>query len=227
MQPVPNTAEREPVTLILTIWLPQAASFSNSSKANPCRSNVSAASWSKLLVFRLVSQTAQPVAPGFRYRPELTGVAFVLQVIEDLLDHHRIFDTRNDLDGATALTACLDINVENTLESLRPTHRRSPFAGCWLLIGQLSFVASAPLCWCHQRPVPTVRCKHTIVPATLSIITDMVGFATLATVDISFYKAYAYFGMFSMLTLILTTSTLIPLLMMTFPPASGGAVSDH
>ena len=36
----------------------------------------------------------------------------------------------------------------------------------------------------------------TIVPATLSIVTDMVGFATLASVDISFYKAYAYFGMF-------------------------------
>ncbi|MCG7948282.1 MAG: MMPL family transporter, partial [Candidatus Thiodiazotropha taylori] len=40
--------------------------------------------------------------------------------------------------------------------------------------------------------------SHTIVPATLSIVTDMVGFATLATVDISFYKAYAYFGMFGM-----------------------------
>jgi predicted RND superfamily exporter protein len=59
--------------------------------------------------------------------------------------------------------------------------------------------------------------SHTIVPATLSIITDMVGFATLATVDISFYKAYAYFGMFGMLTLLFTTTTLIPLLMMSFP----------
>ncbi|MCU7905722.1 MAG: MMPL family transporter [Candidatus Thiodiazotropha sp. (ex Epidulcina cf. delphinae)] len=62
-----------------------------------------------------------------------------------------------------------------------------------------------------------VAISHTIVPATLSIITDMVGFATLATVDISFYKAYAYFGMFGMLTLLFTTTTLIPLLMMTFP----------
>lgn len=59
---------------------------------------------------------------------------------------------------------------------------------------------------------------HTIVPATLSIITDMVGFATLASVDISFYKAYAYFGMFGMLTLLLTTTTLIPLLLTVFPP---------
>lgn len=62
--------------------------------------------------------------------------------------------------------------------------------------------------------------SHTIVPATLSIITDMVGFATLATVDISFYKAYAYFGMFGMLTLLFTTTTLIPLLMITFPCSS-------
>jgi len=59
----------------------------------------------------------------------------------------------------------------------------------------------------------------TIVPATLSIVTDMVGFATLATVDISFYKAYAYFGMFGMLTLLLTTTTLIPLLLTIFPPS--------
>lgn len=58
----------------------------------------------------------------------------------------------------------------------------------------------------------------TIVPATLSIITDMVGFATLATVDISFYKAYAYFGMFGMLTLLFTTTTLIPILLTKFPP---------
>lgn len=62
-----------------------------------------------------------------------------------------------------------------------------------------------------------VAISHTIVPATLSIVTDMVGFATLATVDISFYKAYAYFGMFGMLTLLFTTTTLIPLLMITFP----------
>jgi predicted RND superfamily exporter protein len=61
--------------------------------------------------------------------------------------------------------------------------------------------------------------RHTIIPATLSIVTDMVGFATLATVDISFYKDYAYFGVFGMLTLLLTTTTLIPLLLTIFPPS--------
>lgn len=59
---------------------------------------------------------------------------------------------------------------------------------------------------------------HTIIPATLAIITDMAGFATLASVDISFYKAYAYFGMFGMATLLVTTTTLIPILMSYNPP---------
>ena len=59
----------------------------------------------------------------------------------------------------------------------------------------------------------------TIVPATLSIVTDAIGFATLASVDISFYKAYAYFGMFGMFSLLITTTTLIPLLMVMFPEA--------
>ena len=60
----------------------------------------------------------------------------------------------------------------------------------------------------------------TIVPAVLSIVTDAIGFATLASVDISFYKAYAYFGMFGMFSLLLTTSTLIPILMAIFPTSA-------
>ncbi len=60
--------------------------------------------------------------------------------------------------------------------------------------------------------------RHTIVPASLSIGTDLHGFFAISFVDISFYKAYAYFGIFGMSTLILTTTTLIPLLMTIFPP---------
>ena len=60
--------------------------------------------------------------------------------------------------------------------------------------------------------------RYTIVPASLSIGTDLHGFFAISFVDISFYKAYAYFGIFGMSTLILTTTTLIPLLMMMFPP---------
>ena len=60
--------------------------------------------------------------------------------------------------------------------------------------------------------------RHTIVPAALSIGTDLHGFIAIAFVDISFYKAYAWFGIFGMTTLIFTTTTLIPLLMLSFPP---------
>ncbi len=80
------------------------------------------------------------------------------------------------------------------------------------------FLLEQGLCGdCEQSA--RVAISNTIVPATLSIITDMLGFATLATVDISFYKAYAYFGMFGMMTLLLTTTTLIPLLLTKFEPS--------
>jgi len=59
---------------------------------------------------------------------------------------------------------------------------------------------------------------HTIVPATLAIVTDMVGFFTLSFVDISFYKAYAYFGMFGMMTILITTTTIAPILMAMYSP---------
>lgn len=68
----------------------------------------------------------------------------------------------------------------------------------------------------EQAALTSIR--HTIVPAALSIGTDLHGFFAISFVDISFYKAYAYFGIFGMSTLIITTTTLIPLLMMIFPP---------
>ncbi len=71
---------------------------------------------------------------------------------------------------------------------------------------------------CDAQKAAETSIGHTMVPATLAIVTDMAGFATLATVDISFYKAYAYFGMFGMATLLITTTTMIPILMSWFPP---------
>lgn len=74
----------------------------------------------------------------------------------------------------------------------------------------------------HRHSDPEVAAyhaiRHTIVPAFLSIGTDLHGFFAISFVDISFYKAYAYFGIFGMSTLILTTTTLIPLLMISLPP---------
>jgi len=66
----------------------------------------------------------------------------------------------------------------------------------------------------------------TIIPATLSIVTDAIGFATLASVDISFYKAYAYFGMFGMFSLLITTTTMIPLMMVMFKSKKQEKVPD-
>jgi len=71
---------------------------------------------------------------------------------------------------------------------------------------------------CNTRIASERAIAATIIPAILAIVTDMVGFATLASVDISFYKAYAYFGMFGMATLLITTTTLIPILMSYNPP---------
>ncbi len=72
-----------------------------------------------------------------------------------------------------------------------------------------------------------IAISHTIIPATLSIVTDMVGFATLATVDISFFKAYALFGVLGMFTLLFTTTTLIPLLLTVFPPSQESCQNKH
>jgi uncharacterized protein len=62
-----------------------------------------------------------------------------------------------------------------------------------------------------------VSIEHTIIPATLSALVNMVGFATLGLVPISFYQDYAYFGVFGMATLLLTTTTLIPMMMVMLP----------
>jgi len=67
---------------------------------------------------------------------------------------------------------------------------------------------------------------YTIIPATLSIVTDAIGFATLASVDISFYKAYAYFGMLGMFSLLITTTTMIPLMMVMFKGKDDAKVPD-
>lgn len=45
----------------------------------------------------------------------LTGFAFALQVIEDLQYHHRVLDAGNHLHRNAAVTADLDIDIENTL----------------------------------------------------------------------------------------------------------------
>ncbi|GAB0055853.1 hypothetical protein SIID45300_00151 [Candidatus Magnetaquicoccaceae bacterium FCR-1] len=64
--------------------------------------------------------------------------------------------------------------------------------------------------------------EHTLIPAALCVVTGVAGFATLGLVDISFYKDYAYFGIFGLITLLLTTTTLIPLMLVMFPMRATG-----
>ena len=52
-----------------------------------------------------------------------------LQMGEDLLDHHRVFNTGNDLDGAAAFTAGFHVDIEDALEALRPGHGCPAFGG--------------------------------------------------------------------------------------------------
>jgi predicted RND superfamily exporter protein/nitrogen-specific signal transduction histidine kinase len=53
---------------------------------------------------------------------------------------------------------------------------------------------------------------HTITPASMAVVTDVLGFMVLFTEDISFYRAYAMFGLFGMISLLLTCTTLVPIL---------------
>jgi|GEM_PF-4645338 len=53
---------------------------------------------------------------------------------------------------------------------------------------------------------------YTIIPASMAVITDVIGFMVLFTENISFYRAYAMFGLFGMISLLLTCTTLVPIL---------------
>jgi hypothetical protein len=44
-------------------------------------------------------------------------------VIQDPIDHRRVFDAGDHLNGAAAVRAGFDVYLENPLEALRPAHR--------------------------------------------------------------------------------------------------------
>ena len=67
--------------------------------------------------------------PAFWQDNGLTGLGFLPKVIEDLLDHRRVFDAGNHLHRAGAFATGLNVDIKYTLEALRPGHRRSSFCG--------------------------------------------------------------------------------------------------
>ena len=81
------------------------------------------------------------MAPGFRVTPGPAGFGFVLPGDQDLLDHYRVFNAGDDFHGAAAAAAGLDVDIENTLEPLRPCHRRSPLCWCCRFISHPDLVA--------------------------------------------------------------------------------------
>lgn len=72
-------------------------------------------------------------------------------------------------------------------------------------------------CGCHQQAAREAIAR-TIIPASVAIVTDASGFLVLSLVDISFYRAYAFFGQFGMFSLLLSCTTLVPLLLYLLPP---------
>ncbi|MBT4403509.1 MAG: hypothetical protein HOC85_00360 [Acidiferrobacteraceae bacterium] len=54
-------------------------------------------------------------------------MGFLPKVIEDLPDHLGVFDAGHHLYRPGAFATGLDVDIENTLEAIRPGHRRSSF----------------------------------------------------------------------------------------------------
>lgn len=86
-------------------------------------------------------------------------------MLEDLLDHRRVFDTGKALDGAAAFTAGIDVDVEHPFEALRLGHGCTPFQGSWRFICCLGLLANfTPPRRCYQGAVLAVRRKYPVKP---------------------------------------------------------------
>ena len=91
---------------------------------------------------------------------------FLLQVLEDVLNDLRVFDTGNHLDLTTAVFADFNVDVEDALEPLHPGHGAMSFLGH--LIGPFRirrgclFGLLATLRWRHINPVFAVGGKNAV-----------------------------------------------------------------
>ena len=113
------------------------------------------------------NQSNKPACGGARLsgnKPVPAEAAFLIQVGEYLLDDHWVLNAGNHFDGAAAFRARFDVDIENPLQSLGPSHRGTAFGGrsVLCLIRHFDLVAFAPLCGRHLRTMRAVRCKHTV-----------------------------------------------------------------
>jgi len=77
------------------------------------------------------------------------GFGFVIQMIEYLLEHYRVFDADNNLGSAAAFPA--DIDIEDTLQTLYPGLCGPIFDGCFRFIGYLCRVPPGALSAARDR----------------------------------------------------------------------------
>jgi len=88
---------------------------------------------------------------------------FAREVSEDRLDHHRIFDARDDAHRAAAARAGLDVDAEHALQALCPAHRGAPLGRRSRLGPGRTCPALAPPSIGDQCAVRTVGCEHAVV----------------------------------------------------------------
>jgi len=88
---------------------------------------------------------------------------FVREVSEDRLDHHRIFDARDDAHCPATGRAGFHLDAEHALPALCPVHRRAA-------LGRRSRICPGSVCPTLAPPGPgdqcavrTVGCEHAVV----------------------------------------------------------------
>ena len=68
----------------------------------------------------LSGEQARRRCPTLRQRAGLVCVGLLLQVIENPLDHHRVFDADNDLHRPAAGRTGLNVDAKDAFQALRP-----------------------------------------------------------------------------------------------------------
>jgi len=84
-------------------------------------------------------------------------------VIENFVDDYLIFDTRNHPCFTAALLADRHIDVERSLQALRPGHGLVPLLWCFFFIFLVGS-ALAPLGRCYIDSMFTIGCKNAVEP---------------------------------------------------------------
>ncbi len=96
----------------------------------------------------------------------VVGNSLLFKMLENLLNHHRIFHTGNDLDRALTLLTDFNFNIEYPFQSLSPIHSSMTFCRCLLIPGLLLQLLStlASLGWGNMNSILAIGSEHTVEP---------------------------------------------------------------